>query len=72
MKTKLFTIFFFICLAVLFLFAFEKGLEKQEKYECLKWQEEAEQYKDYYLLDWQKEQCDYYNIEVIRDESFRS
>ena len=45
-------------------FAFLKGVEKQEKVECLKWQEEAKIYDDYYITKWQDEQCRHYGIKI--------
>lgn len=34
------------------------GVERQERMECLEWQQQAQQYPDYYLLWWQQAQCD--------------
>jgi hypothetical protein len=40
------------------------GVDRQEKSECLKWQDEATKYPDYYLTAWQKEQCDHWGIQI--------
>jgi len=49
-----------------FMLLIEWGTEKQEQYECQKWQTEAKEYADkgYFLADWQKAQCQHYGIEI--------
>ncbi len=46
----------FLLVAILF-YGLYKGIEKQEAYECIKWEEMSERYDDFYYTDWQKEQC---------------
>jgi hypothetical protein len=53
-----FIIYLFLGVAILvalFLIT-EKGIERYEKYECLKWRSEAWR-PGYYLAQWQAEQC---------------
>ena len=49
-----------ICLALL-LFGLSvlisKGFDRQEKWECQKWQQQAENFEGFYWTDWQIEQC---------------
>lgn len=40
------------------------AVDKIEKAECLTWQKEALDHRDYYLLKWQKAQCDSWAIVV--------
>jgi hypothetical protein len=49
-----------------FMLLIEWGTERQEQYECQKWQVEAKEYADkgYFLADWQKAQCQHYGIEI--------
>jgi hypothetical protein len=37
------------------------GLERQERYECAKWESQAKELKGFYLTDWQKSQCSQYD-----------
>jgi hypothetical protein len=53
-----------IAASIAIFWTIEKGVERQEKYECYKWQYEAGQYENYYLADWQKLQCYHYNIDI--------
>lgn len=41
------------------------ALNKQEVIDCLKWQNEAQEYSDYYLLDWQSAQCEAHGIKIV-------
>ena len=43
-------------------FIFKGMIEKQERLECEKWQEWAEEYPNFYLTEWQKDQCEYHQI----------
>ena len=58
----------FVVLAILFgallWRVFSVGLEKYEKSECFKWQEQAQKHPSFYLVEWQKAQCDHYQIKV--------
>lgn len=38
------------------------ALTKTDKQNCIKWQAEQKQIKDYFVTDWQREQCQYYQI----------
>jgi Tfp pilus assembly protein PilO len=49
---------------VAFGWAFNTGMEKSEKAECIQWQKEATQLKDYYITEWQYEQCSAQNINI--------
>lgn len=53
-----------ISIALLFLSAFLRAIEKTERAECLRWQKEAEEYGKYYLTQWQADQCTAYKIKV--------
>jgi len=53
-----------IIILILTLLVAEKGLEKQERAECLKWQKWAQKYPGFYLTEWQKQQCKRYNIKI--------
>lgn len=55
---------FLLFLIVVFLLFFTFGLEISEKQECIKWQEQAEQYPNYYITEWQFLQCKHYDIEI--------
>ncbi len=41
-----------------------KIIEKEEKRECLQWQQQASERKNYFLLSWQKEQCDSLGVKI--------
>ena len=43
-----------------------KGIEKHERVECIKWQQEKLRFEDigWYPTEWQKQQCKEYNIEL--------
>lgn len=49
-----------IAFVMLGLWALTVGLERQERYECRKWQAETSKLQGYYLTDWQKKQCERY------------
>jgi hypothetical protein len=51
-----------IIAVMLGLWALGAGLERQERYECKKWAEQAKEIKGYYLVRWQLEQCKQYDI----------
>mgnify|MGYP001617176134 CR=1 FL=1 len=46
------------------MFIFEYGVEKSEKAECLKFQDQALIYPGFFLTEYQKQQCDRYGIEI--------
>jgi hypothetical protein len=46
-----------IILFIAGIFSLKIGLERQEKYECNKWAEQAKEYPYFYYTDWQIEQC---------------
>ncbi len=62
-KMLFFMILFIIAFLVMVPFM-AKVAEKEEKRECIKWQQEAKEMEIYYLLSWQKEQCDNWNIKI--------
>jgi hypothetical protein len=37
------------------------GLERQERYECAKWAEQAKELRGFYQVGWQLEQCQQYD-----------
>ena len=49
-----------ITAVMLGLWALGAGLERQERYECKKWQAEASKLHGYYLTEWQEAQCSQY------------
>ena len=51
-------------IAALLFYGAVAGMYRSEVVECLKWQREAEQYREYYLLEWQQQQCAAHGIEV--------
>jgi hypothetical protein len=55
-----------LVILALFLWMMEWGMERQEQYECQKWQTESEQYADkgYFLPKWSVDQCNHYGIEI--------
>jgi len=63
-KMRTLTFILFIIVIVSMFFAFKYGIEKAERAECLKWQEEAKNFKGYYLLDYQRAQCEHHNIKL--------
>ena len=46
------------------LFVFELGVEKQEKSECLKFQDQALNFPNFYLTQHEKDQCDRWEIKI--------
>lgn len=40
------------------------GLERSERIECLKWQQQATESRLWYATAWQQAQCDHYGIEL--------
>jgi hypothetical protein len=49
-----------IIAVMLGLWALGAGLERQERYECAKWKEQAKTYPSFYYTTWQLEQCNQY------------
>ena len=45
-----------LILSLALFLAFNTGIKKQEKSECLKWQKQAKEFTGFYLTKWQKEQ----------------
>ncbi len=50
--------------AILFVFVLNIGMSRSEVVDCLKWQQQAEDYPAFYLLKWQAEQCQAHNIDI--------
>jgi chloramphenicol O-acetyltransferase len=46
-----------ITAVMLGLWGLTTGLERQERYECAKWAEQAKELKGFYYTSWQKAQC---------------
>jgi len=44
--------------------ALSHALDKQAYIDCLKWQEQAEQYPNFYLAEWQAKQCRSLQVEI--------
>ena len=57
---------FFVLIGLFFIlgWAFMSGLEKEERYECYKWQRWSQELRVFYLTPWQKAQCDHYGIKI--------
>lgn len=51
-------------LVLLFAFFLNLGMNKSERVDCLKWQDQAKEYPTFYLLQWQADQCKAHNIDV--------
>ena len=49
-------------LVVLFFLALWAGMNKTEKMECLKWQQQAKDYPLYQSAGWQLEQCEHHGL----------
>jgi len=45
-------------------YVFVKGLEGMEKNECLKWEQQQQEYQNWYPADWQEKQCQIHGIEL--------
>ena len=41
-------------------------VRKQEIAECHEWQRQAREFKDFRSTDWQREQCNHYDIKLIK------
>lgn len=63
---KIFFAFFIAISSLAFTIAiyniFSRGIDKQEKVECLAWQKQAKEYPAYYITKWQEKQCNAHNI----------
>lgn len=59
---NLITIAIIIIILVLFGVAIFHGMQKQEKVECIKLQEQSKHYTNFYLTDYQQKQCENHNI----------
>jgi len=56
-----------IALFMLFIYLETPNLvRKQEIAECHEWQRQAREFKYFRSTDWQKEQCDHYDIKLIK------
>jgi 3D (Asp-Asp-Asp) domain-containing protein len=68
MTQKILKAIFYIAIGLLLSFAFVKvaavGLDRQEEYECQKWQQWAKDYPLFYLTRWQADQCEAHGIKV--------
>lgn len=57
MKDTIITITLSILLATGFTYAIMYAIDKNESNECIKWQQQSEEYSDFYWTDWQLKQC---------------
>jgi len=60
MKQNIIIAIIAITAVMLGLWALGEGIERQERYECEKWQKEASRLQGYYLTEWQVKQCEQY------------
>ena len=51
-------------LLVGFGYALNAGVNRAERAECIKWQEQARQFAGFYLTSWQAAQCEHHGINV--------
>ena len=58
------TILVVICAVGIFFHELGIGIQKEEKNECIKWQQEAKTFPGYYITEWHKMQCDHYEITI--------
>ena len=71
-KETIISIIILIIILIFGIIILNKAVSKQEKVECLKWQNESKELEPYnaynktgyYLLKWQKDQCDARGIEI--------
>ena len=61
MKT-LITIVLIVVIALFFVRFLDAGIKKHERAECLRWQQESQQYEGWYSSSWQREQCKQFDI----------
>jgi hypothetical protein len=40
------------------------GVDKNEQYECYRWQEQSWKFNQFYITKWQALQCQHWNIEI--------
>lgn len=59
-----FGLIFLVILIALFVWLFAVAMTKGEIAECMKWQQQANQYPLFFMSDWQKAQCEAHNIIV--------
>lgn len=45
-------------------YALAAGMDRNETVQCLMWQKQAQEYKNFYLLQWQRDQCNFHKIPV--------
>ncbi len=57
-------IFLFSLLVIVMFFIVASGIKSHEQLECIRWQEEKEQYKHWHSTSWQVEQCKHYGIDL--------
>jgi len=72
-KSKIIAVIVLVMLYFAFLIAMDKALDAQEKVECYRLQEQAEQYKNFlypenefgfYITELEKQMCDHHNITI--------
>lgn len=56
--------FAILSIGYLFTTPTESSIDRVEKYECQRWQEEAAKYQGFYLVQWQADQCKFHGIKV--------
>lgn len=56
----------FLLFGIVGMFFFGIYIPKQERHECLIWQDQAAQFTDWSATPWQVDQCDHYGIILPR------
>ena len=66
------TIFMCVLIGTIFFFVLRFSVEKTERAECIRWEEESRAYSLYFTTDWQREQCNHYGITLPkgREDSY--
>ena len=64
MKKEITAGFAVVVMCLLLSAAFVIGWNREERVECLTWQQQATQFKGFYLTHWQAEQCAAHDIVI--------
>lgn len=57
-------IFTFIIILTLFAIVAWAGNQRQEKFECLTWNNQSEEYSHFFVTQWQADQCMNYGYDL--------
>ena len=49
-------------------YALNIGMNRAERAECIRWQEQARQFAGFYLTSWQAAQCEHHGINVWQEK----